>query len=95
LKQKGVNHALTLSNTPTVGESTKPILINAHSEGTASTENGTLRNTPKFVTTDSNQSTFRRVTYRKYDFEKSQSPFTKRAEKPPHCQHYPRDSDTL
>jgi len=84
-----------LSNAPTVGKTTKPIRINTHSGGTASTENGTLRNTLKSVTTDSNQSTPWRAINKKYDFKESQSPFPKYAEKPSHCQHHPRDSDTL
>jgi len=84
-----MNCALTLSNAPTVGESTKPILINAHSGGTALTENGISRNMLKFMTTDSNQSALWRAAYRKYDFEESQSPFTKCVEKPPHRQHHP------
>jgi len=90
-----VNHVPILSNTPTVGETTKPIRINAYSGGTTSTENGISRNTPKSVTTDSNQSALRRAINRKYNFEESQSPFPKHAEKLSHCQHHPQDSDTL
>jgi len=95
LKQRGVNHVPTLSNAPTVRKTTKLIRINAYSGGTASTENSTSRNTLKSVTTDSNQSALQRAINKKYDFEESQSPFLKHAEKPSHHQHHPQDSDTL
>jgi len=95
LKQRGINYVPILSNAPTVGETTKPIQINAHSGGTASTENGTSRNMLKSMTTDSNQSALWRAINRKYDFEESQSSFPKHVEKPSHHQHHLRDSDTL
>ena len=95
LKQRRVNCVPILSNAPTVRETTKPIQINAYSEDTVLTENGTSRNMPKSITTDSNQSTLQRAINRKYDFEESQSPFPKCAEKPSHRQHHPWDSDTL
>ena len=95
LKQRRANCVSTLSNAPTVRKTTKPIQINTHSGGTASTENGISRNTPKSITTGSNQSALWRATKRKYDFEKPQSPFPKYAEKPSHCQHHPWDLDIL
>jgi len=84
-----VNRVPILSNAPTVRETTKPIQINTYSRDTASTENGTSRNMPKSMTTDSNQSTLQRAINRKYDFEESQSPFPKCVEKPSHHQYHP------
>jgi len=84
-----VNHAPTCSNIPTVGGIIKPILTNAHSGGTASTENGTRQNTLKSMTTGSNQFALRKATSRKYDFEESQNPFSECLEKPSYHQYHP------
>ena len=72
------------SNAPTAGKTTKLIRTNAHSGGTASTENGIRRNMLKSMTTESIQFALQRVTNRKYNFEEPQNPFPKCLEKPSH-----------
>ena len=68
---------------------------NAHSGGTALTENGTRQNTLKSMTTGLNQFTLRKVTSRKYDFKEPQNPLSECSEKPSYHQYHPRDIVTL
>jgi len=90
-----MNHAPTHSNALIVGVITKPTPTSAHSGGINSIKNGTKRNTPRSMTTESNRFALWKVASRKYDFEKPQNPFAKCLQEPSHSQYYPQDSITF